>query len=245
MGDLEGSFRRRPFVTAVAVSALALLATGGGRALFGKIVSEGPHKAHIVAGLQQSALALIVIAVAARAHWLGRARILSRPHWPASRWALIIIPSGLIPLAAVRNIDWSQHATVLASVFDFVTTGIVEELIFRGVVLTGLSIGLAGRRHAMPITVVVSSALFGLLHLSPVVVVFATVYGLAFAHLAIGTRTIWIGVVVHALFDLFTDLPQATKQGGSRWYVPVALLFVLAGAVASVVRVWRNAPEFE
>jgi membrane protease YdiL (CAAX protease family) len=241
---LHAAFVRRPIVTAVAVTIASSLLTGAGRAGFGALLPDGPHRDQLAAGFQQTSLAMIVIALLWRMRWLNASGVTSRPRWPATWWPFVILPAGLIPLAGL--VDTNRHATaqIVASTFDFVSTGVVEELVFRALVLTGLCIGLAGRRRDRATIVGVNAILFGIPHINPVGIVFAAVFGLAFVHLAISTNTIWIGVVVHACFDLFTDLPDSTAGITGGWYIPAALLFVLLGAITAVVRLHRNSPEF-
>ncbi len=241
---LHVSFVRRPIVTAVAVTLASSLLTGAGRAGFGALLPDGPHRDQLAAGLQQTTLAVIVVSLLWRMGWLRISGVTSHLHRPTTWWPLVILPAGLIPLAGL--VDTNRHAVaqIVASTFDFVSTGVVEELMFRALVLTGLCIGLAGRRRDRKIIVGANAVLFGIPHINPVGIVFAAVFGLAFVHLAISTNTIWIGVVVHACFDLFTDLPDSTAGITGGWYLPAALLFVLLGAITAVVRLLRNAPEF-
>ncbi len=95
------------------------------------------------------------------------ARVWSRAHRPSTLWPWLILPAGLIPLAGLLDVDWSKTTAIAGSVFDYATTGVVEELVFRELVLTGLAIGLNGKHNATLKAVVASSILFGLPHLPP------------------------------------------------------------------------------
>lgn len=233
---LVTSFVQRPYLTGFAVTLASFLFTGGSRAVFTSVLPEGPHVEAIAAGLQQAVLAILVLLLLWHMGWLQRARIWSRAHKPSTWWPWLILPAAFIPLAALFDVDWTKTGAIAASIFDYTTTAVVEELIFRGVVLTGLALGLEGKSHASLKAVVGSSVLFGLPHLSPVVVVFATVFGLSFAALTLSTNTIWFAVLVHIAFDLLTDLPDATAGISGRWYVFVPFFFVLAGGIATVIR---------
>jgi membrane protease YdiL (CAAX protease family) len=233
---LVRAFARKPYLTGFAVTLASFLFTGGSRAAFTALLPEGPHVEAVAAGLQQTLLAILVLLLLWSMGWLRRARIWSRAHRPTTWWPWLILPAALIPLAALFDVDWTETTAIAASIFDYTTTGVVEELVFRGVVLTGLTVGLAGKPHASLKAVVASSLLFGLPHLSPVGIVFATVFGLSFAALTLSTNTIWFAVVVHIAFDLFTDLPDATAEISGRWYVFVPVFFVLASGIATVIR---------
>ncbi len=232
---LYRAFVAKPYVTGFFVTLVGFLFTGGFRALFTALLDDGPHEESIAAGLQQTLLAIVLLLLLWRMGWLARARVWARGHRPLTWWPVLILPAGLIPMAGLVDVDFSKTAAISASVFDFVTTGVVEELLCRGLLLTGLMIGLAGKPRATVKAVVASSVLFGLLHPSPVGFVFATVFGLSFAALTLSTNTIWIAVAVHIAFDLFTDLPDATAGKSGRWYVFVPVFFVLVSGIVAVL----------
>jgi len=94
--------------------------------------------------------------------------------------------------------------------------GLSEELLFRSGVVVMLSYRgastLLGRRIAIGAIVVLSSALFGMVHRPYGVphVVSAVVVGFGLAGLALWSRSIWPGVIAHSFFDayIFLQLPQ-------------------------------------
>jgi membrane protease YdiL (CAAX protease family) len=232
---LQRAFTRKPYLTGLAVTIVSFLFTGGGRALFTALLGDGAHVEATAAGLQQGVLTVGVLILIWRMEWFRLSRIWSHPRRPASWWPLLILPAGIIPLAGLFDVDWSKPATVAASTFAYTTTGLVEELMFRGLILAGLSIGLAGKPNATLKAVVASSILFGLPHVAPIGILFAAVFGLSFASLAIWTNTIWVGVAVHIAFDLFIDLPDATAGVSGRWYLFIPLAFVLVSGIAAAV----------
>lgn len=102
-----------------------------------------------------------------------------------------------------------------------VTAGVVEELLYRGFVLWALS-------QWMPLwsAVLVSSVAFGLAHSYQGVggMLRTGLVGLAFALLFIGSGSIWLPIVFHALFDivqgmqlrgLFRDGPALARPDGA------------------------------
>jgi uncharacterized protein len=237
---LERAFVRKPYVTGFVVTLAAFLSTGGLRALFTALLSDGPREEAVAAGLQQTVLAIVLVLLLWQLGWIRRSHLWSRLQRPSTWWPWLILPAGLIPLAGMVDVDRTKTAAIAGSVFDFVTTGVVEEVLCRGLILTGLLIGLKGKPHATFKAVVASSILFGILHPSPVGLVFATVFGLSFASLTLATNTIWIAVAVHIAFDLFTDLPNATAGVSGRWYVFVPVFFVLASGIVTVLRGYRG-----
>jgi membrane protease YdiL (CAAX protease family) len=238
---LHRAFARRPYLTGFAVTFTSFMATGGFRALFTAMLPEGPRIEAVAAGLQQTVLIVILVALLWRMDWIQKARIWSRPQRPATWWPLLILPAGLIPFAGLLDVNRTKTTAIIASIFDYTTTGIVEEIVFRGLILTGIGIGLAGKHHATRNAIIASSILFGLPHVAPVGIVFAAVFGLSFAALTLSTNTIWTAIAIHIAFDLFTDLPDATAGVSGRWYKFVPFLFVLASGIVTVVRTQRNA----
>ncbi|HEX3038855.1 MAG TPA: CPBP family intramembrane glutamic endopeptidase, partial [Caproiciproducens sp.] len=80
---------------------------------------------------------------------------------------------------------------ILYGIMVAVIPPIVEELLFRGMVLHGL------RRYGDGFAVVVSSILFGLYHGNFVQIVFAFFSGIAMALVVVKTGSLWASVLVH------------------------------------------------
>lgn len=97
--------------------------------------------------------------------------------------------------------------------------GLLEELLFRGILVR------AWMRKGERFAVVVSSVLFGVVHLSQLMggqtgvltilqIVFAAVWGFAMANLVVASRSVWFAVAFHALYDfvqLITTSPNAAN----------------------------------
>ena len=77
-----------------------------------------------------------------------------------------------------------------------VVAPIVEELLFRGVILDGLQI-----RYNLKIAVIVSSLLFGVTHLLPHAVVNAFLLGFFFAWIKLKTGSLRLCILAHALYN--------------------------------------------
>jgi membrane protease YdiL (CAAX protease family) len=73
---------------------------------------------------------------------------------------------------------------------------LIEELLFRGLFLFGLS-----RRYGAPAGVLFSAVLFGVVHLGAVPALYASVAGLILGWLALTTGSVWPGVALHAAFN--------------------------------------------
>lgn len=87
-------------------------------------------------------------------------------------------------------------SAVMLAIVGIVLAPVVEEIVFRGVLLPAL-----GRRWSTAIGVVASSLAFGVIHLSLYAIV--PIFGLAVL-LALGfvrTRSLWVPIVAHAMFN--------------------------------------------
>ncbi len=96
-------------------------------------------------------------------------------------------PSSAAPQIASMEEFWLELAGIA------VLVPLMEEFAFRGVLLSGL------RRYGTGFAVVASGLLFGMAHMSPVSVVFASLAGLVMGFLYAKTNNLWLTVAVHAL----------------------------------------------
>ncbi len=100
---------------------------------------------------------------------------------------------------------WSDRLEALplwVSVFLFaVVTPIEEEILFRGIVQNDLE-RLFGVRMGLALQAVV----FGTVHLAPLAYFTHTLFGLLLGFLRLRTRSLWPGVVVHGLWNLYVVL---------------------------------------
>jgi sodium transport system permease protein len=100
-----------------------------------------------------------------------------------------------------------------------------EELAFRGFILSGLL-----RRFSPTVSVVLSSLMFAFMHVSLVRFIPTLVAGLALGYVAYRTRSIWPGVLVHALYNLTIVLFSQSGPGAE--VAPAGALAVLGSSVA-------------
>ncbi len=111
---------------------------------------------------------------------------------------------------------------------------LLEEGFFRGMVLRPL------RRYGDRFAILMSAALFGLMHLNPVQIPFAFMLGLVIGWLYCVTDSIWLGVAVHFANNAFS---VAMDYAGMRladsqlnaFYVVVMSTVGVIGAIAFLV----------
>ena len=86
---------------------------------------------------------------------------------------------------------------------------IFEEWAFRGILLRSLT------PYGKGLALVVSSVIFGFMHIGPQRVVFATVFGLLAGFIYMKTGTIWYGVLIHLINNAFVlTVGYASNLGG-------------------------------
>ena len=85
---------------------------------------------------------------------------------------------------------------ILAAVATVVMAPLVEEITFRGLILSRL-------RRALPawLSVILSALLFAAIHVYPVWMAYAFILGLVFGFLALRARSIWPSLVAHMVFN--------------------------------------------
>jgi membrane protease YdiL (CAAX protease family) len=211
-GDKRNAFhRQRPVLFAVLISTVVVIGVGGIGLALAKILvgtTEGP-KALVV-----SQLPLVLVCLWFVHRSAGTLGFFDVRQWRSFR--LLFIPGllGLLSaLGMVGNSDFSQFGWKVAG---NLMIGVFEEAGFRGVVLVALVRAWGSTSKGLVRAIVVSSALFGLLHLlnlrkEPVVptllqVVFATFVGICFAGVLLRTRALLLLMLIHGLIDLFGDL---------------------------------------
>lgn len=181
----------------------------------------------IVRALGQIALALAAVALVGRLGW----RIVE-PQAGRVNSARLLIPAVLIaalPLAAGLRIE--QVGMALFLVVMELIVGLSEELVFRGMLLRTLLP--RGTTRA----VLVSSALFGLVHLANIVygasvavtlaqVVGAFVFGIGMAAIVLCGGALWPAILIHALANLALRFS---------WFVPQPVPAPLMSAVISTL----------
>ena len=101
---------------------------------------------------------------------------------------------------------WDMINTVIMAVFFYgVSAGVVEELVFRGVILN-----LLDKRFGRCAAIIIPSVLFGMLHLSSdlsvlsaiLVLIAGTVVGIMFSLISLAGRSVWNSAAVHAVWNI-------------------------------------------
>lgn len=129
---------------------------------------------------------------------------------PAWLWLTGVVAS-FVTVVLMTHAEYRAEGTVYGfpgAAFNVLVSPIYEELIFRGWILSRLV-----RRNSTGISIVVSSLLFGLLHLRLIywletpallraMAVTGLVYGPILAYLTLRFRSLWPGVILHYAINL-------------------------------------------
>lgn len=140
---------------------------------------------------------------------------------------------------AEQNTGQGFWAIVTAVIF----APVFEELIFRGLVLEALL-----RRHRRLVCVVVSSAIFALVHFQPDVMLTAFVSGLVLGTIYLHTNSVFSTIILHSInnaiaYSLITldlqDFSYSQILGGSYVYYGVYALSLIFCGLA-LYQTWRK-----
>lgn len=147
---------------------------------------------------------------------------------------------GLLPFADWESDTLETLARLVNNPIGFITASfvapVVEEVVFRGAILRAL----LQKKWNPWIAIVISAAIFGIIHLNLTQGVSAFVVGIFMGWLFYRTRSIWPCVIVHmmnntisSMWDLlpentFSSIPLS-PMGYLLLFVPVGLLLLVVG----------------
>ncbi len=167
-----------------------------------------------------------------------RALIFSLPAFAVVVNNLPIIPL-IVGSAYVTGEAW-EIALLAAECFAI---GLFEEMAFRGVVLLGIMEKRRACVRDLIISILLSSAVFGAVHLvnlitsSPAAVILQIGYsfliGAMCSVVLIKTANIWLCVILHALFDFCGSLVPKLGEG-IIWDVPTVIITVVIAVFTTV-----------
>ncbi len=206
---LTAAFRRRPRTWATAMVGVWLAVTLAS-ALTLRAVAPGlsrQSQSLIVLGV----LSVLVAATLSGLGWWRAVGFNGRGEWRSPR--LLVLPAVLVVLPLVGGWSIPAAGTLAILVAGYALTGFAEEAFARGILLRVLA-----PRGALG-AVLISSLLFGVMHLSNVLfrsspglvaaqAVGAACFGVGYAALRLRTNTLWPLLALHMLTDLFGQLAK-------------------------------------
>jgi len=137
---------------------------------------------------------------------LGRPRKLSWATWLVSLGLLLALfllvqLVGLLAPELFRDLMAAYRNEALGLTFAILQIGpltaVAEELLFRGVILSGLLATFPERT-----AIIVSALMFATLHLSPLNFIHTSAMGVVYAVLAIRSRSLWPSIGLHTAWNI-------------------------------------------
>ncbi len=130
----------------------------------------------------------------------------------------------------------TASSTVLDVVMNFVCAGfmapLVEEFVFRGVIMQPL------RRYGDAFAVFATAAVFALAHGNPVNIIFAFVAGVSIGFAVVYTRSLWVGIAIHALNNctsvLVTEVERFSPDAVNVAYTVFCTALTVVGIICIV-----------
>ncbi|NMB55821.1 MAG: CPBP family intramembrane metalloprotease [Leptolinea sp.] len=138
--------------------------------------------------------------------------------WPLIAYSLL---NGSDLLTGAIRIDWSDGSLIILYLLLYLSVGFVEEILFRGLMLSLMLRAWGKTRRGILAAVVLSSVVFGVVHVVNLLmgrrdllttgtqILYALFFGVFFAACFLRSRSIWPVIFGHFLFDLcgsFQDL---------------------------------------
>ena len=137
-------------------------------------------------------------------------------------WPIVVLAvlNGFSLFDGSMKIDYSRPLVNILFLLAPISTGFVEEIVCRGFVLTAMVGKYGSTKSGIYKAVILSSALFGALHLLNLLTgrgtllqvgsqsVYAFFFGVFFSALFIRTGSLWPSIVTHALFDFMGSVGE-------------------------------------
>jgi membrane protease YdiL (CAAX protease family) len=172
---------------------------------------------YLSATLIKGGLSVAMVLVIA---WLGLTR--EGGFTPISQWKSLWLIWPLVIYSALNgsdvldgtlNVNWGGGGLMLLYTLMYVSVGLIEEILIRGLVLPLMLRQWGATKGGVYKAVLLSSAIFGLAHMANLVlgrrdlvstsaqISYAFFFGVFFAALVLRNKSIWPAVFCHFLFD--------------------------------------------
>ena len=177
--------------------------------------------------LEQGGVSLLLYALIS---WLGMKREagFTRPSewrqlwliWPMLFFSFLNIDERIFDGSI--TFDFSNPWLPILFILLYLSVGFIEEMLFRSVILPLMLRKWGHTQKGIYLAVMLSSVIFGLLHLLNVImgrrtllatgtqIIYGLFFGVFFTACFLRNRSIWPVILTHALFDLCGDLTELT-----------------------------------
>jgi membrane protease YdiL (CAAX protease family) len=145
--------------------------------------------------------------------------------WLAWPILVFIILNGLPLFDGTIVIDTSKPELIILYILLNLSVGFVEEILCRGTILTVMMQKWGSTKKEIYFSVIVSSLLFGLLHITNFIagrstllitvtqITYALFFGVFFSACLLRNNSIWPVIITHAVFDMFGSLNEIALGG--------------------------------
>jgi membrane protease YdiL (CAAX protease family) len=142
--------------------------------------------------------------------------------------------------------DYPERSAVVLFVYNGLLVPIVEELLFRGIILEGML-----KKYSPAKAIIMSSLFFGLMHFNPMHILTASVSGLFTGYVYYVSRSLYACVLMHMVNNLLSAVLETYEQELSALdsvpdlYWGIVSVVALAVCIAGVKRISRMKPTGE
>ena len=164
----------------------------------------------------------------------------------------IVLPlANLLPMPDAFKqlfIELGNQKGILSFIAIVIAAPVLEELIFRGIILDGLL-----RRYSPVKSIIISSVLFGIVHLNPWQFIAAFLIGVFSGWVYYKTRKLTLSIIIHAVNNLvafvgmhFSDAETSMDQTLIELYGGLTnmILIIVAAIIVSIVGVLLLRKDF-
>lgn len=226
MSSIEKLFNRQPLVSSLALVFISI----GLMQLVKLIGGLTPFVLEVCLTLVRFMISFMLLALIIK---LGASReaLITTPYsqW-GGRWFLSLLPISVIALVNFIGVDFDSLNYSLSNVtlwlMSNIGIGLFEEVIMRGTVFYILYKAWGTSQKGVFYAVLVQALIFGLAHYINLMdmsfmdvtfmVINASLIGVGFAGLMLVTRTIWLPVVLHVIFDMVARMNELLIPGFER-----------------------------
>ena len=137
----------------------------------------------------------------------------------------------ILPQEAVQPLldDLADSNIFIQLLMVGILAPVVEELVYRGIVFNRLSEWLPTWA-----VVLISSLLFGIVHLNPIQILYATAFGFILAWQYLRSRNLWIPIIAHFVFNsvnaiflnFYVTGVSSMEWLTSVWFIPAGVLII-------------------
>jgi membrane protease YdiL (CAAX protease family) len=185
---------------------------------------------YITGIVEQGLVSVLLVVMLAKMGLLEAAGFTKPSQWKQLwlAWPIFVLATlngGTAPFDGTLAIDFSRPMLIVLYTLLYVSVGFVEEILFRGVMMTVLVQKWGRTRGGIYKAVILSSALFGLLHLANFAAGrytllaaltqtgYALFFGVFFGACMLRNNSIWPVIFSHFLFDFCGTLNQIAVGG--------------------------------